>query len=165
MSGRMARNKGQSGEREVIKLLEPVVQKVLGNDVQLKRNLVQTRGGGHDIVGLEQFAIEVKRCEQLSLGTWWKQTYDQATGERGERGGELVGDVGSGLLIPVLIYRQNRKGWKVRMLPGDFCNLGPGILVLRDLQERQVNNTIEMDIDLFKLWLEKYLGSMWNLSE
>lgn len=90
-----ARNKGQEGEREMIRLLS----EVCGSEVELKRNLNQTREGGHDIVGMDWLAIEVKRQETLNIEDWWRQTLTQAGAER----------------IPVLVYRQNRKQWHVVM--------------------------------------------------
>lgn len=94
------RNKGHDGEREIVKLLQPIVEMVLG-EKRLVRNLQQSRQGGHDICGLEFLAIEVKRCETLEIEKWWKQTLKQA---------EMAG--GS---IPVLVYRQNRGKWNVMM--------------------------------------------------
>jgi len=90
-----ARQKGQEGEREIIRLLSEVCEKT----VELRRNLAQTREGGYDIVGLEWLAMEVKRQETLDVENWWKQTLRQA-GE-GQH--------------PVLLYRQNRKAWNVMM--------------------------------------------------
>ena len=94
-----ARSKGQEGEREVIRLLAPIVEEVCGQESTLSRNLNQTREGGHDIVGLDWLAIEVKRQETLDVENWWRQTLRQA-GDKRE---------------PVLIYRQNRKSWHVVM--------------------------------------------------
>lgn len=94
------RQKGHDGEREIVRLLQPVVELVLG-EKRLGRNLQQTRQGGHDICGLEHLAIEVKRCETLEIEKWWKQTLRQA---------EMVGGA-----IPVLIFRQNRGKWRVMM--------------------------------------------------
>lgn len=82
MGGAMSRNKGQRGEREVIKLLQPTVTRCYmekGLDVpSLERNLMQSRAGGFDIVGLEWMALEVKRQEVLNVNLWWKQTCAQA---------------------------------------------------------------------------------------
>lgn len=92
-----ARMKGQDGEREVIKLLEPIVRNC--GQGMLFRNLNQTREGGHDIVGLDWLAIEVKRQETLDIESWWAQTLRQAGNDK----------------VPVLVYRQNRKAWQVCM--------------------------------------------------
>jgi len=91
-----ARNKGHDAEREVIKILT----EACGKQVELHRNLLQTRQGGYDIVGLEWLAIEVKRQETLDVENWWKQTLKQADDNQ----------------VPVLIYRQNRKAWNIVMM-------------------------------------------------
>ena len=87
-----SRDKGQRGEREVCKLLE----EHLGT--AFKRTLQQTQEGGHDVLGLDGCAIEVKRCEKLSLEKWWKQTTIQAR------------EVGA---LPVLFFRRNKESWTV----------------------------------------------------
>lgn len=92
-----ARMKGQEGEREVIKLLEPIVKEC--GQGMLFRNLDQTRSGGHDIIGLDWIAMEIKRQEVLDIDNWWKQTIRQAGEDK----------------IPVLIYRQSRQPWRVIM--------------------------------------------------
>ena len=95
-----ARNKGADAEREVIKLLEPIVRECGGG--MLFRNLDQTRCGGHDIIGLDWLALEVKRQETLDIEAWWAQTVKQAGTSR----------------VPVLVYRQSRKPWQVMMQGG-----------------------------------------------
>ena len=106
------RVKGADAEREFIRLLQPVVNKVqyregLGSVEPyltgpiLHRNLDQTRVGGHDICGLDWLAIEVKRCETLEIDKWWEQTLRQAEEADGA--------------TPVLAYRQSRKPWNVVM--------------------------------------------------
>ena len=108
MSGNMARNKGQRGEREVIALLQPVIDKAYGEAGMeapvLKRNLMQTQDGGFDIVGLNWMALEVKYQEAENLTAWWAQATRQAMVK-----GTLVKD-------PVLIWRKNGAKWRVKML-------------------------------------------------
>jgi|TARA_R110000751_G_scaffold1894_10_gene6969 Holliday junction resolvase len=87
-----SRDKGQRGEREVCKLLEGHL------GIAFKRNLMQTAEGGHDVLGLDGCAIEVKRCEKLALEKWWKQTVTQAK------------DVSA---LPVLFFRRNSEEWTV----------------------------------------------------
>lgn len=103
MSGGFSREKGKRAEREVVKLLQPVVTKVYqeaGKEVpMLERNLMQSHKGGHDIVGLEWMALEVKHHETLQISQWWEQTKKQAGKTR----------------VPVLIYKQNRIKWRVLM--------------------------------------------------
>jgi Holliday junction resolvase len=93
------RDKGATGEREVIKLLEDEL------GLKLTRNPLQSHRGGRDVIeDIEQmqkpipFAIEVKRQEAEALAKWWSQTCLQ-----GEKSGR----------IPVLFYRASRKPWNV----------------------------------------------------
>ena len=98
------RQKGQEGEREIQRVLEPIVRKVLErNGIQLpekaiiQRNQNQSAVGGSDLSNTFGLAIEVKRQEQLSINTWWKQC-ETAANDNGEH--------------PVLLYRQNGKRWR-----------------------------------------------------
>lgn len=91
-SGKGSRDKGGKGEREFLKALGVEL------GITLERNLQQSRSGGADCLGLESYAIEVKRCEQLQLKSWWVQSVEQAA------------DDGR---VPVLAYRQNRHPWRV----------------------------------------------------
>lgn len=99
--GKMQRNKGAAGEREVLALLS----ERLG--VKLERNLSQTRSGGADCIQLGRIRLEVKRQERLNITAWWKQAEEQSL--------LLVTNVTNNnkreRLIPVLAYRQSRKPW------------------------------------------------------
>jgi hypothetical protein len=100
---KMSRDKGARGEREVIDLLQPIVDtvyKASGQEPpQLKRtSSTQADGGGCDVCGLPWLALEVKRCETLSLDAWWRQCLQQA------KPGQM----------PVLVYRQNSRQWRAR---------------------------------------------------
>ncbi len=103
-----AQKKGKAGEEEMCKW-------ILKNlDIDVARNMKQSRGKGSDII-LEDFLIEVKRREVLSLDLWWHQVVvAQKTYEK------------SADLIPVVAYRQNRKPWMflipARLISG--CSLG-----------------------------------------
>lgn len=96
-------NKGKEGEREVVKLLQPIVDRVytsLGMEApSLLRNQMQSAVGGYDIVGLDWLALEVKRQETLTLNQWWNQVLASARPTQ----------------EPVVIFRQNRKKWRVLM--------------------------------------------------
>lgn len=74
----------------------------VGVPLQLKRNLEQTRGGGHDLSGLEEFglAVEVKRVEKPAINSWWSQAVRQALKAKA---------------IPVLAHRRNRQPWRFRV--------------------------------------------------
>lgn len=83
-----SRNKGAAGEREVIHLVQTIMDEVAEEASQaykcsfqfprLIRNTLQSAQGGEDIHGLPWYAIEVKRCEKLDVGRWWLQTTRQA---------------------------------------------------------------------------------------
>ena len=90
------RDKGANGERELCRILTDEL------GVEVARNLTQyQKVNQHDLRGIP-FALEVKRQESLSLGTWWNQAQAQA---------EEAG------LSPALAYRQSRQPWRfvVRM--------------------------------------------------
>lgn len=100
-----SRNKGASAERE----LAALIHERLG--VRLKRNLEQSRNGGHDLIApdiaapaaatLESFAIECKRYRATSaalVAKWWLQATQQA-----QKAGK----------VPVLAYRADWQPWRV----------------------------------------------------
>lgn len=102
------RQKGAEGERQVIKMLTPIIQRVMGElefpqekiDAALKmvqRNQNQSAVGGNDLSNTFGMSIEVKRQEQLAINTWWAQCEAAAL-----RNNEL----------PVLIFKQNNKPWR-----------------------------------------------------
>lgn len=99
-----SRQKGAGGEREFSRL----VLEHLG--VELRRNLEQSRAGGHDLMpvgtdpvsrALDAYALEVKRYRQISpamLARFWEQAQNQA---------DRVGK------IPTLAYREDRQEWRL----------------------------------------------------
>jgi hypothetical protein len=125
-----SRAKGKSGEQEFRDILEPVVGLVyLSRGLKpprLKRNTLQSDGGGYDILGIPFAAIEVKRCEQLSLEEWWSQAKSQA----------------APCQIPILAYRQNKRPWRVRM---------GGLLQVRGC--RMVSTVADINLKTFLTWL------------
>ena len=90
MSGKMARNKGAAGERE----LAAILTDRLGFVVQ--RKLGQARDGGDDIQ-IGKYRIEVKRRERVQIDQWSEQVEQAAQ----------AGDV------PIVIYRRNGQPWRV----------------------------------------------------
>jgi Holliday junction resolvase len=99
-----SRAKGAQAEREFAAL----IQEHLG--VTLRRNLEQSRSGGHDLeaigddtaaVALNRFAIEVKRYRAVTpamLAKFWEQAEMQARGAS---------------RMPILAYRADRQEWRV----------------------------------------------------
>lgn len=142
------RQKGASAEREVAKMLNGIIvevatalgyppDKVEAAGACVQRNQNQSAVGGCDLSNVFGIAVEVKRQEQLSVETWWKQTKAAAT-----RNNEL----------PLLIWRQSRKAWRVRTyawlpLPG----AEPGTW------SRQKMIVAEFDVDTFKSWFAEWV--------
>lgn len=85
--GAMQTSKGKEGERELARLL----REHLGATVV--RNLAQARQGGADLLGIDGWAVEVKRAARARLSEWWLQTCAQA---------DMTG------LRPALFYRLDR---------------------------------------------------------
>ena len=133
---RMGLMKGKRGEREVIKLMQPVLEEVYSmvgrvDEVpKLKRNLMQSAEGGFDIVGLEWLALEVKFHETEQMTGWWEQCKRQA---------------GCGQ-EPVLIHRKSRVAWRVRMF---------GNLPLPSGQK--VKCPVDITVDSFLIYLRHRL--------
>lgn len=136
--GRMARNKGYRGEREVIAILQPVVTKVCGEcstvELILKRNLHQRFAAKqYDLEGIPWMALEVKRVEnQSGIGSWWRQCC-AAT-----RPGQTS----------VLFYRQNNAPWRVRFRTWVRVG-GKG--------SPHVKATVTTDLPAFLVWFENRL--------
>ena len=115
MAKNFAQCKGQRAERQVIQLLQPVVNEVYeaaGKEPpELMRNLMQSNKGGFDIAGLEWLALEVKHQETLHLNAWWLQCVEQGNGKR----------------EPILFYKQNNVKWQImmfgRLVPGGSTNV------------------------------------------
>ena len=118
----MQRRKGQAAERELCKL----IRDELGDAVA--RNLDQTRDGGGDIA-LRHMLIEVKHHAKPSIKSWWQQCVASA-----KAAGKL----------PVLAYKINRKGWRVRMpLPQAWAT--------ENVWREHISYTMELDLNGF--WL------------
>ena len=102
--GKMSRNKGKVGEREVANIL-----KERGYDAHRGQQYCGANGDA-DVVGLPGVHIEVKRTENLSLYSALEQAENDA------REGE----------IPVVIHRRNHKRWVAIMEMEHFLDLYEG---------------------------------------
>lgn len=133
MAGSMSRNKGQRGEREVLDLMQNVINEVYGSydlePPQLKRNTTQSDRGGDDIVGLEWMAPEVKYQETFVINQWWAQAERQAGANK----------------EPVLFYRKNRVPWTVRLR------------LRAHVGDQQLTIVSTIDIDSFLVWFRLQL--------
>lgn len=141
------RTKGQQGEREVADLLNFTIytvmkemgyseEEALRGMTTVQRNQQQSAVGGNDLTNCFGLSIEVKRQEALSVNTWWKQCVLAA-----ERNSEL----------PVLMYRQNRKPWRIRTL--SWLNVGSS-------SKSYMQAVVEFDIDTFKSWFHRHVQQM-----
>lgn len=139
MAGNKSRSKGKSGEREVRKLMQAVVDKAVESanlgpcgPRLVQRNLLQSDRGGPDLVGVPGMAIEVKRHATLRVPTWWEQTVRQAE--------QIPGH------IPVLLYRPDRGKWKARIyakLPID--------------REKALTMPVDLEMPEFTTWAVEYI--------
>lgn len=132
------RVKGQEGEREIQRLLEPIVRAVyeqhgisLPARSIIQRNQNQSAVGGSDLSNTFGLAIEIKRQESLSINTWWKQCHLSA----------IDADE-----WPVLLYRQNGKKWKC--VTQVWSHLPGG---------RQLLVRAEMEMETFLNWFDKWV--------
>ncbi len=100
-----AKQKGMRGEYEVAAIMQTVKDEVaeklgkLDKSTRIVRNLEQTRGGGYDLTGCFNFAMEVKFQEQFDFDSWWHQAVTQTPAG----------------MVPVLIYRRANIKFRVRM--------------------------------------------------
>lgn len=102
----MQRRKGQTGERELFRILSEQLGTVV------KRRLGAAREGGCDCLDVPGWAIEVKRTETL-LASHWNQAVRQAI-ETDRKA--------------VLFWRKSRAPWWVLVAPHDIAPelWGPG---------------------------------------
>lgn len=141
--GSLSIQKGKRAERAIAAILNPIVERAcrtVGTDIlRLKRNLVQTQQGGHDLVGLDWIAIEIKHHKQVSLNAWWFQTCRQA-------GCEIDGTPMPRFTFrePVLIWKQHGGKWNVRML--GRLEIEPG---------RRLRVPVDVSMDSFLAWFER----------
>ena len=102
--------KGKSAEREVVAMLQEVVNEVYkGSDIVpdlFRTGYQQSDKGGSDIGGIPWLACEVKFHKQLAVNTWWEQCAGQARKDQ----------------TPVLFYKVAHKGWRVRMRGVLYCS-------------------------------------------
>lgn len=144
MSGRSSVEKGKRGEREIVRALQPIVDRVIkevnelkapddpgrAESVRLLRNSLQSAVGGQDIVGLPWLMLEIKYQETTYLTNWWHQALEQT------KPGQVT----------VLIHRKNSQRWLVRMV--GFLELADG---------RKVKCPVDISFEVFLIWFENEL--------
>lgn len=130
--GKMARDKGARGEREVKDLYNALFERI-GYNVAMQRNSSgQADGGGYDLVGLQYLAIEVKWQETNYSKAWWSQCIAQC--KEGQ--------------IPVLWYRRSRMPWRIRQW---------GLAL--PAQNGSTTVQIELSVEDHLRWLEEKIRS------
>lgn len=97
-----SRAKGAAAERQLIKDLGDFLGEELAGG--LKRNLEQSRRGGHDVSGLGGWAVEVKRYRTMSDAAL-ERIWD----------GQVIAQAVKVRLRPALAYRGDFKPWRVRV--------------------------------------------------
>lgn len=117
------RQKGADGERKIATRLNEIIferMHTMGLPMPdrpvVQRNQNQSAVGGGDLTGTFGMCIEIKCQETLSIPAWWKQCTTAA-----KRNNDM----------PVLIYKQNNKGWKVVLLSQLWigpCKMGPWVI-------------------------------------
>jgi len=120
MSGRMARCKGQRGEREVVKLL-------VEHGYTAARGY-QTRGGGKeqpDVVSNFPFRIEVKYCQTLNI----YKAFEQCS-------------IDSPDTNNIVVFRKNGDPWRIAL---DFRKFLHILHLLRSIKYPSINNFLDLD--------------------
>lgn len=140
------RQKGAEGERQVIKMLTPIIQdvmralefpedKIAAALKSVQRNQNQSAVGGNDLSNTFGLSIEVKRQEQLAINTWWAQC--EAAAQRNDE-------------LPVLIFKQNNKPW--RFITWGFLHC-PGT----EGGWTSVRARVEFNEETFKKWFTEWV--------
>ena len=96
-----SRTKGRAGEQEVARILRSEL------NIDITRNWQMQAAGGKcrtDLLGVEGWAIEVKRAKKWS-NDWWTQSANQAS---------VINEK------PVLIYKLDYRPWRVRCFARDI---------------------------------------------
>jgi len=105
------------------------------NDYPFQRNQNQSAVGGDDLSNPFGLSIEVKRQESLSIPAWWKQSVESARRTGG---------------VPILLFRQNHKPWRCRMLVEiPFCRAQGAHRAISGVPA-------ELSIDHFQYWFTRY---------
>lgn len=107
MSGRMSRNKGKAGERELSRRLSQLLK------VQAYRSQ-QFSGANHDgdVSGVPGIHVECKRCESGSMYKWIEQAVSDSKADD----------------VPVVFHRKNGKQWLVICELDDLVNLARAVV-------------------------------------
>lgn len=103
--GAKSQRKGRAAELELSRILQ-------GHGYPVEPGRAQSYGEVPDLTGLDGIHIECKRCQQLRIPDWMKQSADDAK------------KFGDGL--PAVFFRRNREPWMVCMALSDWMKLYRG---------------------------------------
>lgn len=87
--GKTSREKGKRGEREVAEILRSH-----GFPGRRTAQYCGNTGDASDVVGLDGYHIEVKRCETIRIMDWMEQAEREANGD-----------------VPLVVFRKSRGKW------------------------------------------------------
>jgi hypothetical protein len=138
MNGRYRKQKGSSGEMEILAMLANVVTMAY-REKGLPPPELHRGSHGRDIRGLSFIAPEIKRHERdndYNINAWWTQAKEQSDAQR----------------EPVLFYRMNYQPWNVRMFGY--------LLVGNDRVRCPVDITLAAFMVWFKLKVEESLAGI-----
>lgn len=99
--GKMQREKGKRGEREVANRL-----KELGFEARRTAQYCGNTGDASDVVGIDGFHLEVKRCEATKIHEWMAQA---------------MRDCGQN--IPCVLHRRSNEEWLATLPMDDLFGL------------------------------------------
>lgn len=142
-------DKGKEGERELVRILAAVIERVIADNAYdpdtvatlraaPQRNQNQSAEGGGDI-NLLGISFEVKRQEQLSVNTWWRQCCVSAQRNKD---------------VPVLVYRQNRREWHVVMMAHLYVS-----------PTMQLPTRVTTDMHALEVWFYQWVKERVRLGE
>ena len=94
--------KGSAGERELSRILRD-----RGYDAHRTAQYCGNTGDAADVVGLDGFHIECKRCERTEIQKWMEQA------ERDHKDGT----------IPIVVHRRSREEWMVTLKLDKFLDI------------------------------------------
>lgn len=145
--GKSSRDKGSRAEREFI---NAILDELGGFFGAIDKNWNQREGQRYDLK-LGPFAVEVKRVEKLSLGSWWLEAVKQAEMNKH--------------LMPMLAYRQSRQPWKIVLTLRDVGYLMDATSLIKTRRRLRpgmdwqsgINFTISMPLQAFSYFCREYM--------
>ena len=117
-----SKKKGKAGELEVAHILQKH-----GFDARRTAQFCGNTGDAADVIGLEGFHIEVKRCETTKIWDWIAQA------ERDHKAGT----------VPLVVFRKSREQWKVTLDFEEFLKILKSTVVHNCAQEEGEQNEEE----------------------